>query len=82
MSIYKYNILNPVTNKHKPHYVEKCNWFIFPTTKRYKYYIEVRNGNLKAIRDEFGRGGIRCLGEPTAIVPTPVGAEAIGRIAS
>ncbi|MBK6559237.1 MAG: pyridoxal phosphate-dependent aminotransferase family protein [Comamonadaceae bacterium] len=35
-----------------------------------------------AIRDEFGRGGIHCLGEPTAIVPTPVGAEAIGRIAS
>ncbi len=35
-----------------------------------------------AIRDEFGRNGIQCLGEPSAIVPTPVGAEAIGRIAS
>lgn len=35
-----------------------------------------------AIRDEFEKGNIKCLGEPTAIVPTPVGAEAIGRIAS
>lgn len=35
-----------------------------------------------AIRDELGIGQIQCLGEPTAIVPTPVGAEAIGRIAS
>lgn len=35
-----------------------------------------------AIRDEFAKGGIHCLGEPTAIVPTPVGAEAVGRIAS
>jgi glycine C-acetyltransferase len=35
-----------------------------------------------AIRDEFSKGRIKCLGEPTAIVPTPVGAEAIGRIAS
>lgn len=37
---------------------------------------------INAIRDEFRAGDIQCLGEPTAIVPTPVGAEAVGRIAS
>lgn len=29
MSIYKYNILNPVTDKHKPHYVEKVIGLFF-----------------------------------------------------
>ncbi len=39
-------------------------------------------GAVHAIRDEFSIGGVHCLGEPTPIVPTPVGAEAVGRIAS
>ena len=39
-------------------------------------------GASLAIRNEFRLGGITCLGDPTAIVPTPIGAEAVGRIAS
>ena len=53
MSIYKYNILNPVTDKHKPHYIEKGNWFIFPTTKRYRYYVEVSKLNDRGIIEYY-----------------------------
>lgn len=53
MSIYKYNILNPVTDKHKPHYVEKGNWFIFSTAKRYRYYVEVSKLNDRGITEYY-----------------------------
>ena len=53
MSIYKYNILNPVIDKHKPHYIEKGNWFEFPTTKRYRYYVEVSKLNDRGITEYY-----------------------------
>jgi glycine C-acetyltransferase/8-amino-7-oxononanoate synthase len=34
------------------------------------------------LRDEFARRGIECLGEPSAIVPVPVGNEGITRLGS
>jgi len=37
---------------------------------------------VNALREEFKVLGITCLGEPTAIVPVPVGSEASARIAS
>lgn len=37
---------------------------------------------VKTVRDELESGGIICMGEHSAIVPTPVGSEAIGRVAS
>lgn len=38
--------------------------------------------NSNALRSRFSHHGIECLGEPSAIVPVPIGAEAVGRVAS
>lgn len=38
--------------------------------------------NVQALRACFARHGIDCLGAPSAIVPVPVGTEAVARVAS
>jgi glycine C-acetyltransferase/8-amino-7-oxononanoate synthase len=38
-------------------------------------------GNVTALRDGLREHDIRCLGEPSAIVPVPIGAENVGRLA-
>lgn len=38
--------------------------------------------NSTALRERFQMHGIQCLGEPSAIVPVPVGPEAVARVAS
>ena len=53
MSIYKYNILNPVTDKHKPFYTNKGNWFAFRASKRYRYYVEVSKINDRGITEYY-----------------------------
>nr|CAA9266228.1 Palmitoyltransferase-like protein [uncultured Armatimonadetes bacterium] len=46
---------------------------------------EQRRGMLleavRALRDAFAGYGIRCMGDPSAIVPVPVGSEKVGRLA-
>lgn len=38
--------------------------------------------NVNALRTRFSQRGIQCLGDPSAIVPVPIGVEAVARVAS
>jgi 7-keto-8-aminopelargonate synthetase-like enzyme len=38
--------------------------------------------NVLAVRDTLARMGLRCLGEPSPIVPVTVGSERVARVAS
>lgn len=45
MSIYNYEILNPITTKHKP-YIDINGYFIVPNINRgYKYFMQCRKYN-------------------------------------
>ena len=41
--IAKYNIINPISNRKKPYYDFKLNYFIFPVKRKYKYFVEAAN---------------------------------------
>lgn len=38
----QFEIINPVTNNKKPRYDTNKDLFLFPVTKKYRYYIEAR----------------------------------------
>lgn len=53
MSILKYEIINPITNRKKPH-IDKYGAFIIPAIKKnYKYYIEVKRYNTTTLCYEY-----------------------------
>lgn len=43
MTVIGFSIINPVSNSKKPFYSSKDGTFYFPVTKRYRYYVEVKN---------------------------------------
>ncbi len=53
MSILKYEVISPVTNRKKP-YIDNRGAFIIPAIKRnYKYYIEVKRYNPANLSYEY-----------------------------
>lgn len=54
MCVFKYEIINPITNYKKP-YIDSKGWLIVPAIgKKYKYYIEVARYNPnKCYREYF-----------------------------
>lgn len=45
MAIFNYEILNPVTDKHKPYYDYNMQSLIFTLPIQYKYYLECARYN-------------------------------------
>lgn len=43
--IYKYEVINPVTNNKKPFYDSKRKLFLFPVDTDYRYYVECACNN-------------------------------------
>lgn len=39
----RFDIINPVSNRKKPHLNKEQNLFMFPVETKYRYYIEARN---------------------------------------
>lgn len=53
MCIYKYEIINPITNRKKP-YIDDKGYLIVPAIgKVYKYYIEASRFNPKKYDKEY-----------------------------
>lgn len=52
MSIFKYEVLNPVANKNKPHYSK--GFFIVPNiNKPYRYFVEAANYNTTTFNKDY-----------------------------
>lgn len=51
--ITEFNIINPVTNPRSPFYNQKKGLFYFPTSIKYKYYLECTKINTKTQDIEF-----------------------------
>lgn len=43
--IFKYEVINPITNNKKPFYDFKRKLFLFPVDVSYKYYVECARNN-------------------------------------
>lgn len=53
MCVYKYEIINPITN-HKNPYIDNKGYLIVPAIgKKYKYYIEAARYNPKKCYKEY-----------------------------
>lgn len=54
MSISKYQILNPLTDRKKPYYDNVRNQLVIPVKRKYKYYIEAAQYNyITTSKDYF-----------------------------
>lgn len=51
--MFDFDIVNPKTNKRSPFYNKKKGLFYFPTTIRYKYYLECSKFNNNTNDTEF-----------------------------
>ncbi len=53
MTIVKYEIINPVSSNRKPFYDFKKNILMFPTNKKYRYYVETALNSEQRGREYF-----------------------------
>lgn len=51
--IFKYEVINPVTNNKKPFYDFKRKLFLFPVDVNYKYYVECAVNNTETGGREY-----------------------------
>ena len=53
MGIYKFEVLNPTTDRKRPFYNKEKGLFIFPVKSKYRYFIECANINETTGQRDF-----------------------------